>query len=279
MRHIVLFILFLVSIHLFAQPNCDAYRYNGDNLKAKACEKSKEARGHYQFSKAYQIALDKSLEIDSTYDYAYWAKSIAYLKSGDFVTWKQLIDKAVDLNPKEHLGYRGWCRYQFFRDYQGAINDIEKLDSMVDYDIGQCQNGMYHLNIAKGLCYKALGQTEKAIEIIENQITLNEDENFVGAYDYLHLGVLYLETQQFEKAINTFKKQSKENELAENQYYLALSHFKLGNVKEYETCLNIAKELYLADRKMFDTYSNPMDKIYLETIDIELKKNEVTRNN
>jgi tetratricopeptide (TPR) repeat protein len=230
-----------------------------------------ETKGHYQFSKEYQTVLDEAIKIDPTFDYAYWAKSIAYLKSGDFVTWKKLIDKAVEYNPKEHLGYRGWCRYQFFRDYKGAIKDIEKLDSLVDYDIGQSQNGTYHLNIAKGMCYKAIGEKEKAIAILEKQIKLNEEENFVGAYDYLHLGVLYLETEKFEKAVETFKKQSENNELAENQYYLAMTYLKLDKPTEYKSCLDKAKELYIGERRMTDPYSNPMDKIYLENIENELK--------
>jgi tetratricopeptide (TPR) repeat protein len=271
MKHFSLLILLLLSISAFAQPNCEAYKYNGDTLKYEACKKAMKIKGHYQFSKEYQTILDESIEIDPTFDYAYWTKSIAYLKSGDFVTWKKLIDKAVELNPKEHLGYRGWCRYQFFRDYKGAIKDIEKLDSLIDYDIGQSQNGTYHLNIAKGLCYKAIGEKQKAIKIIEDQIKRNETENFVGAYDYLHLGVLYLETEKFEKAIESFKKQSANNELAETQYYLALSYKKLDNQNEYKSCLEKAKELYVSERKMSDPYSNPMDKIYLENIENELK--------
>jgi len=266
-----LIILLLSFSSVLAQPNCEAYKYYGDTLKYEACKKAMEIKGHYQFSKEYQTILDESLTIDPTFDYAYWAKSIAYLKSGDFVTWKKLIDKAVEYNPKEHLGYRGWCRYQFFRDYKGAIEDIEKLDSLVDYDIGQSQNGTYHLNIAKGLCYKAIGKKEKAIEIIENQIKLNEEENFVGAYDYLHLGVLYLETERFEKAIELFKKQSETNELAENQYYSALAFLNLDKSTEYKSYLIKAKELYIRGIKMSDPYSNPMDKIYLENIEKELK--------
>jgi tetratricopeptide (TPR) repeat protein len=268
---------YLLSITLFLwysislAQNCETYKYYGDKLKYKACKVAKKRAGHYQFSKEYQIALDKSLKIDSTFDYAYFAKSIAYLKSGDFVTWKKLIDKAVEYNPKEHLGYRGWCRYQFFNDYKGLIQDIEKLDSLVKYDIGYSQNGTYHLNIAKGLCYKAIGEKEKAIEIIEKQIILNEKENFVGAYDYLHLGVLYLETENFHKAIELFEKQSKEYELAENQYYLALAYKNLNIQTEYKSCLEKAKELYIRQSRMFDSYSNPMDKIYLENIENELK--------
>ena len=265
-----LMLLFAFS-SAFAQPNCEAYKYYGDTLKYEACKKAMEIKGHYQFSKEYQTVLDKSIEIDPTFDYAYWAKSIAYLKSGDFVTWKKLIDKAVELKPKEHLGYRGWCRYQFFRDYKGAIEDIEKLDSLVDYDIGQSQNGTYHLNISKGLCYKAIGEKDKAMAILEKQIKLNEEENFVGAYDYLHLGVLYLETEKLEKAVETFKKQSENNQLAENQYYLAMTYLKLDKPTEYKSCLDKAKELYIVERRMTDPYSNPMDKIYLKNIENEIK--------
>jgi len=271
MKNLILIILLFSFSSVFAQPNCEAYKYYGDTLKYEACKKAMETKGNYQFSREYQTILDESLTIDPTFDYAYWAKSIAYLKSGDFVTWKKLIDKTVEYKPKEHLGYRGWCRYQFFRDYKGAIEDIEKLDSLVDYDIGQSQNGTYHLNIAKGLCYKGIGEKEKAIKIIETQIKLNEEEDFVGTYDYLHLGVLYLEMERFEKAIEVFKKQSKTNELAENQYYSALTFLKLDKSTEYKSCLEKAKELYIEGRKMSDPYSNPMDKIYLENIENEIK--------
>jgi tetratricopeptide (TPR) repeat protein len=269
----VLFVIFIcIGFRGFAQPNCEAYKYYGEELKYKACKQAMKIRGHYQFSKAYQIALDKSIEIDSTFAYAYWAKSIAYLKSGDFITWKTLIDKAVEYDPKEYLGYRGWCRYQFFRDYKGAIEDIEKLDSIVDYDIAYSQNGIYHLNVAKGLCYKAIGEPEKAIRIIKNQIIRNEEEQFVGPYDYLHLGVLYLETNKLEEALDMFKKQSLENELAESHYYSALVFLKLNKQAEYKSSLEKAKQLYLEEKRMSDPYSNPMDKIYLETIETKLKK-------
>ena len=266
------FLLLLIPFSgTYAQPNCEAFKYLGDMVKYEACKKAMEIKGHYQFSKEYQTILDEAIKIDPTFDYPYWAKSVAYLKSGDFQTWKKLIDKAVELNPKQHLGYRGWCRYQFFRDYEGAIRDIEELDSLVSYDIGQSQNGTYHLNIAKGLCYKAIGEKEKAISIIEDQIKLNEAEDFIGANDYLHLGVLYLETNNFEKALAAFEKQSKYNELAENQYYSALAYKALKKPDEYKTGLKKAKELYLEGNNLTDPYSSPMDKIYLKDIEEEIK--------
>lgn len=274
MKKLYFLLLLLPLSGIYAQPNCEAYKYFGDLAKYEACKKLEELKGHYQFSKEYQLVLDESIAIDPSFDYAYWAKSIAYLKSGDFVTWKKLIDKAVELNPTAHLGYRGWCRYQFFRDYKGAIEDIEALERLVAYDIGQSQNGTYHLNIAKGLCYKALGEREKAIKIIEDQIKLNNEEDFIGAYDYLHLGVLYLETDDFDKALIVFEKQSEINEVAENQYYSALVYKALERQAEYRVSLEKAKALYLSGKKMTDPYSSPMDKVYLVNIEDALKAAE-----
>ena len=272
MSKLLLFVSLLFFSTLRAQPNCEAFLYAGDTLKYEACQAAMKAAGHYQFSKEYQKAMDKALEIDSTFDYPYWAKSIAYLKSGDFIHWKLLIDQAVSYNPEMHLGYRGWCRYQFFRDYKGAIEDIEQLDKLTDYDIGLSQNGRYHLHIARGLCYKAIGEKQKALEIIENQVLINEEKKLVGSYDYLHLGVLYFEMEDYNKALSAFQKQSSITPLAENQYYLALVYRSLGRSEEYLSCLYKSKELYLSDSRMFDPYSNPLDRIYLADITSEIDK-------
>lgn len=249
-----------------AQPNCQAFLSEGDTLKYKACEVAKARLNHYQFSRYYQEALDKALAIDSTFAFAYRAKSTAYLKSGDFITWMQLMNQAVKYDPLGQLDYRGWCRYQFFRDYRGAIADIELLDSLVDYDIGYSVNGDYHLQIARALCYKALGKIHQAIDIIE----ANLDEDFPGPYDYLHLGVMYLETDQMNKAIATFEKQQEINDLAENHYYLALVYQQAGIQAKFDQHMMQAKEKYLEGYKLFDPYVEVMDQIYLEDIEAAL---------
>jgi len=272
MKYLILLGLLILFFTSPAQINCEAFKYYGDSLKYQACLKTEETEGHYQFSREYQEILDEALAIDSTYDKAYYAKSIAYLKSGDFVTWKKLIDKAVELDPESYLGYRGWCRYQFFRDYEGAIQDIEQLDDLVEYDIGVSKNGTYHLNIAKGLCYKAIGEKDKALDIIEAQIRLNEAENFIGPYDYIHLGVLFLEKSRYQDALEVFEKQSKTNETAENEYYSALAFKALQKNTEYLAAVESAKTLYYAGKKMNDPYSNPLDKIFIAAIEEEHKE-------
>jgi tetratricopeptide (TPR) repeat protein len=262
---LVLIVSLLIPILSKSQPNCNAFLYYGDSLRYKACKVAEKREGYYQFSKEYQAALDEAIAIDPGFAYAYEAKSTAYLKSGDFVSWIQLMDKAVALNPKEHLSYRGWCRYQFFKDYEGAIRDIERLDSLSKYDIGHSVNAHYHLHVARALCYKALGQKEKAIDIIEKQLAQSDYDP--GLFDYIHLGVLYLEIENYAKAETSLLKQQEINDLAENRYYLGLL-YKITNQKaKAQKELEKAKVKYQKESWLFDPYTEPMDKIYMEDID------------
>ena len=181
----------LLHHYVVAQPNCKAFLMNGDSCQYKACKYIEDSPNYFQLTKEFHQVYDKAIEICPAYSQAYRAKSTAYLKTGDFISWKRLMDKAVSLDAAQHLSYRGWCRFQFFRDYEGAISDIESLEKLVNYDIGFSQNGDYHLKVVKALCFKMIGKKKKAIKLIEEHIL--EDTKDFELYNYLHLGVLYLE--------------------------------------------------------------------------------------
>lgn len=271
------YLILLISVSLYTQiisgqDNCNVFLWEGDSCRYEACTFLEKAPSYFQLTKEYHEIKDQAIEICPEYAVIYKHKSTAYLKTGDFINWKILIDKAVALNPQQHLDYRAWCRFQFFRDYKGAIADIEELDRIVDYDVGYCQNGDYHLNIAKGLWYKMIGEKAKAIQIIENQI--EKDSSSVGLYGYLHLGVLYLENDKFDDALHAFKKQIEINELAEVYYYQALVYQKTDKKEEYISSMKKAKMLYLSSRYLLDIYTHHVDKIYLQDIQNELDKNE-----
>jgi len=260
---ILFYLIFAFSFsNIYSQPNCEAFKYYfKDTLKYEACIKAEEIAGYYQFSKEYQEILDESIKIDSTFAYAYEQKSTAYLKSGDFITWRRLMDKAVKYNPQDNLEYRGLMLFKCFRDYRGALKDFQKLDSL-----GFPTN---HLGMTRALCYKSIGQKEKAIQILETQ--MNREDYSIGLYDYLHLGVIYLEQKAYEKAKNAFLIQNKENNLAENQFYFALTYKAIKMQPEYIEHLKEAKKLYLKGNRMSDFYIDLMHKIYLEDIENEIK--------
>jgi tetratricopeptide (TPR) repeat protein len=264
MRTTLLFI-FTSLINWCLGQNCKAFLYEKDTLQYEACLLAEKRGNHYQYSKAYQEALDESIAKCPRFSYGYLHKSVAYLKSGDFLTWKKLIDNAVKLNPRENLGYRAWCRYQFFRDYQGALDDIAQLRSIANFDIGYSAGGEYHLNIAEALCYKALQQRKKAAALLAAHV--QNPSTSIGNFDYLHLGVLYLELKNYDEAVKALQQQGKKYDIAENRYYLALTYRALKQPQLCKENLELAKELYLKNRKMFDPYTEQMDKIYLQQIE------------
>ncbi len=264
-------VLLFLPLYLQGQPNCNAFLYAGDSLQYKACKVIEDIdKKYYQFSREYQQAMDEALQICPYFAYAYREKSTAYVKSGDFLTWKKLIDKAVSYAPLQYLGIRASLRYKFFADYAGAIEDIQQLDSLASYDIGSSNNGDYHLNVLKALCHKQLNKKQTAIATLEGQLA--KSSHMIGAYDYLHLGVLYLETHQYLKAADTFIKQEKVNNLAENQYYLALVYKQQGERDKINHHLQEAKRLFLTGYRMRDPYNTMLDAIFLENIETELER-------
>jgi tetratricopeptide (TPR) repeat protein len=253
-------ILIFTSLKLFAPPNCEVY--TGNEKCYEACEEAYMAIRYKQGSYQSQIHFDKSIELCPDFAYSYMEKAVPYLKRGLFIEWKALIDKAVEISPSEYLGYRGWCRLQFLRDYDGAIQDIERLKSLVNYDIGYCQTGDYHLDIVLALCYKQKGNFEKAREIFLEH--LGQEDYSPGMFDYYHYGVLAYESGHYETALRYLDQQQEENDLlAETYYYKALTNKKLGNIAAYNENLKIAEEYYRAANFRTDTYTEPLDKVYL----------------
>lgn len=263
-KYLIVWIVGL-SLNISTAQNCNAFLYQKDTLQYEACLIAEDAYQYYQYSREYQEILDKAIEKCPHYSYAYLNKSIAYLKSGDFITWKSLIDKAVEYNFRENIGYRGWCKFQFFKDYQGAIDDIASLEAVSKGNIGYSAGGQYHLKVAKALCYKQIGNPEKAISIME-QYMLDSTKQ-ISVFDHLHLGVMYLETSAYDNAVTQFTLQSRLNDLAENQYYLALCHQKLGNITLFSEHITKAKEMYLRNQKMVFHYTEPIDRVYLKEIE------------
>lgn len=261
---IILWIIIFVQ-NISTAQNCNVFLYQKDTLQYEACLIAEDAYQYYQYSREYQEILDKAIEKCPHFSFAYRNKSTAYLKSGDFITWKYLIDKAVEYDFRENIGYRGWCKFQFFRDYQGAIDDIEALEAVSKGNIGYSAGGQYHLKVAKALCYKQLGEIDKAISIMEQYMI--DSTNQISVFDHLHLGVMYLETGTYDKAITQLNLQSKQNDLAENQFYLALCHQKMGNTDMFTIHITKAKEMYLRNQKMIFHYTEPIDRVYLEEMD------------
>jgi tetratricopeptide (TPR) repeat protein len=140
---------------------------------------------------------------------------------------------------------------------------------MRSYDIGYSVNGDYHLQVALALCYKMIGQKKKAIEVIERQLAVPDYS--VLAFDYLHLGVLKLETGNIDGAIKSLQKEIEINDyLAETYYYLSLCYQQKGDEKTSLVWMEKAKEFYQKKYRRQDPYTHPIDKVFLSDIEEKL---------
>ncbi|MDW9382132.1 tetratricopeptide repeat protein [Chryseobacterium sp. JV558] len=258
-RYYLSFLLLIVYTNTIAQVNCNAVE--GENCK-KACELYNWASDLQGYAES-QEGFDKAIELCPDFSHAYMEKAVPYLKNGDFVTWKILIDKAVALDPQMHLGYRGWTKFQFLRDYKGAILDLEGLKKYYPGDLGRSQNGDYNLDVVRAMSYSALGQKEKAAGIIES---LLEARGYVkGMFDHYQLGVTYFELGRYDKALENFEKQSKEYNFAENIYFKSKVS-KIRN-KDYLDLKMLALQTYDEGKTMKDVYTHHFNKVYRKEIE------------
>ena len=258
LKYCLSFLGLLICGISYSQVNCDAI--SDENCK-KSCKISNFAE-QIQWNLYGQDLFDEAINLCPKNDFAFREKSVPFLKSGDFITWKKLIDKAVEINRAENLGYRGWCKFQFLRDYKGAISDFEALEKIYPDNLGYSQNGDYQLDIVKGICYSALGNKNKAVQVIENQI--NKKNYNTGFYDYYQLGVTYFELENYDKALENFEKQKKVYDFAENIYFRAKVS-KIRN-KDYLDLKNLALKTYDEGKFMKDPYTHHYNKVYRKQI-------------
>ncbi len=259
-------ILFLIPITVFTQENCNYHKMQNDMERYEPCIMYEELHTKYpnQFKREWMEGLDSILAKYPKHAVSYREKAATYIKAGDFINWKINMDKAVKYDPEGYLGVRAGLKAKFFADYEGAIQDIDSLGSITKFDLGHTNNGDYHLNFVKGICYSQLGEKEKAIEIFEKQLA--QPDHIMGLYDYYQLGVTYFEIQEYDKAIEALNKQLTENENAETHYFLGQS-YKLSNQPEkYSEHKEKTIELYQKGVIMRDPYNEHINKVYFETI-------------
>lgn len=244
-------------------------------LLSQDCEK--EARRWFDFanetyhqgSPEQQAVYDSIIIFCPNFDNAYFEKSVAFLKRGDYHTSFYWLDKAVDLNPKRHLGYRGWLKWERFRDYEGAIADFERLDTLTpnftDYPWGD--NIYYHL----GICYRGLGDYKKAISNFDkaiNEIIATKGKEWIAPLNYLKRGYCKRDEGDIAGAIEDFNNEIALNSTCCEAYFhrgilLILKGKRAEGIADIDKSLVFYKKGYVQK----DSYNELPDNLYLSDIE------------
>lgn len=197
----------------------------------------------------------------------YMEYSVHLNKAGDFEKGFKYLDKAVELNPTSHLGYRGWIRLRKIRDYDKALIDFNRLDSLtpnfLDAPWGE------DINFLRGECYFGKKDYEKAIELFNKSI-ISQKEDWADIHSFVYLGLCEYELGYYEKSISEFERALKQSKkVTESFFGISKAYYKLGNVekaKEY-----IMKAENNIHYKRDDVYNEFLNEIYLSEI-LEFKQ-------
>ena len=247
--------------------NCALYPVGSSCREACDLYQSPARDASAQGSARSQKYFDEVLALCPTFAPAWREKAVPYLKQGDFGTWKRLIDHAVQLQPAQNLGYRGWCRFEFLHDYAGAAADLTRLMALTRGNSGFSANGDYDLRIVLALCKREQGDPNGALAVFNQCITANEAQQRVGLYDYLHRGVTRLRQGDDAGALLDLQLERQQiKQLADTEYYLGLVYRKQKNQALAHQHFALAETLFRQGHYRHNTYCESLDKVYLADI-------------
>jgi len=226
--------------------------------KEKRFKKAGNHQGVYLSQTMFNILTYQN----PNYADAYFEQSVPFNKRGDFAKGFQLLNKAVELDPSIHLGYRGYMKLRFLRDFKNALLDLNRLDSLTpnftDAPWGE------DIDFLRGECYFGKKEYQKSINCF-NRSVKNNKEDWVDLNTFVYLGICEYELGNYEKSISEFNRALKQSEnTPEAHFGLAKAYLKLENLdKVNEHILKAEKSI---EYKREDTYKEFQNEIYLEEI-------------
>ncbi len=212
-------------------------------------------------------AYDEAIELNQDNSEAWMERSVLINKAGDFGKGFEYLNKAVELEPEKHLGYRGWIRLRKMRDYDKALIDFDRLDSLtpnvVDAPWGE------DIDFLRGECHYGNKDYQKAIKAF-NQSIINQEEDWADVHTFVYLGLCEFELGNYEKAISEFQRALKQSEYVPESFFgMAKAYQKLGQIEKAKE--NILKAENNMHYKRDDAYNEFLNEIYMSEIQ-EFKK-------
>ena len=251
-----------------AQTNCNVFH---DSCHIKACLLYNAADKYPQGTRKSQQYYDSAIRTCPDYAEAWREISVPYLKRGDFYTWRRYMDRAVELKPYPFLGVRGWCLFKFLRDYNGALTDLRRFDTLSGFHPMNSGDGNYNLYIVMALCERESGNYQQAFHYFAlgiDSVLAQQGDKWIGFSDYIHRAVTKMRTKDYTGALADLDLQLKKyDNYAEIYYYQGLIYHSLHREKEAITSLEKARTLAAADHHLSDIYCEMQDEVFISDID------------
>jgi tetratricopeptide (TPR) repeat protein len=156
---------------------------------------------HGYFSHTWQNYYDSSLKIDPTKDEYWQMKAMPYFKQRKYEVGMQYLNKAVELNPKEWLQYRGFINCIFVKNYNAAIADYSLFKKQYGVQVRMEHSTNFYL----GLSYLMLNKYDSANYFFEEDIAKSTEAS-IHFMNWFYLGIVHYEQQNYTSAVDNFDK-------------------------------------------------------------------------
>lgn len=229
----------------------------------------KKAATFQQGSEMEIAYYDSIIALNPNYDNAWWEKSTWCIKKGDYINYFKYMNKAVELNPKVHIGWRGVVRLYYLRDYLGAIND---LNTLIDFypdqkDIAARGEPVLFL---LGKAYWQMKEYKIAVEYLDKYIeeeTTTSGEEWVDVNAFLYKGICLEKQGKYIEAHKAFEKGIQYGRKFPEAYYhagIALIALK----QNQKACEYFAKAKQYAENGYIkrDAYREVFGQLYYDDI-------------
>ncbi|MCU0361408.1 MAG: tetratricopeptide repeat protein [Bacteroidia bacterium] len=190
----------------------------------------------------YQLFLEK---YPNTHE-AYMSRSVPYNKTGEHAIGFAMLNRAVELAPIENLGYRAFVKLYMMHDYEGALQDGLRLDSITSY----AKPGVWgeDMDMVIGLCYLQLNDLKNArlrLSNSINEVTKKNGKEWNSPRVFLYLGITLMKEKAYPEAIQVLDELIQMNpNYSEAYYYKAQCYSALKDLKNAEVSIEKCKSVY-----------------------------------
>ncbi|QAA81853.1 tetratricopeptide repeat protein [Aequorivita sp. H23M31] len=229
-----------------------------------------------QPSELYRVYKDSALMVQPDNVEIRQKLSYSYKKVGDHIKAMEVLNKAVEIDTAQGktdvLEYRAWTLLYYYRDYEGAVRDVDLIEKISGRTYNPCWGEPCGFH--KGQALYKLREYEKAIEtfeivnIEEEKIGFDINDNYMI---FFYMGRCYAEMKDFDNAIKYYKKSlASVDKFPEAYFQLGLVYKMLNKKAKADKNFELAKK-YIA-YNMGEPYVERFDKVFLYRIEREMNE-------
>lgn len=263
-----IFIVAILFCSCFELSNETFYHLTWDERKKLSIEYTHLAKLLERGSPENMRLLEKAVIVDPKNDLAWRELSLPYLYAGMIKDWNENMSKAVELNAEEWQAWRGYQKLYFFRDYSGALFDLDATDTLTRNQVDYPQN--ISVDYLRGLCYLGLKQYDKSTEYFQKYIkdeSQKVGEKYVDETAFLYLGIVANYQEDYETAIGYFNRAiAYESGPADIDYHKASAMLKLGEIDKAQELLLNAKKKFKDDERLKAFFYEAIEELYIQDI-------------